>query len=195
MEGMLDSIETAEDAVALDQDSPMLEAPVAMEALMNASEQLFDPSQSTELAAPQNTETQDANEDNEDQDGNSSGSNASAEVHQMDVDGLQEDDADELQEDPELEVNPWTTIEPQGHPIEVVLTPPPDPEAYERLSPSFVVDRVLDEIRIGDQTWYSVEYSDGRIDQVSLYHIPLLEVLILPNYHLAVNTISTPPIV
>ena len=92
-----------------------------------------------------------------------------------DLDGTAEDigvqeqllDEAELQLALESESRSIPSHKPRLHPIEVVLTPPSNPDEYEILSPSFVVDRVLEEVRIGDDSWFSVEYSDGRIEQVS----------------------------
>lgn len=76
-------------------------------------------------------------------------------------------DEAELQLALESESRSVTNLKPRLRPIEVVLTPPLNPDEYEILSPSFVVDRVLEEVRTGDDSWFSVEYSDGRIEQVS----------------------------
>jgi hypothetical protein len=53
--------------------------------------------------------------------------------------------------------------------IQVVLSPPPDPSSYKKvaLPPSWYIFRILEEIKTGDEVWYSVEFDDGRIDQVS----------------------------
>lgn len=64
--------------------------------------------------------------------------------------------------------------EPQLYPIEVVLSPPQDRANYKRLPPSWVVGEVLEEIKAGDEVWYSVEFDDGRIDQVSAEILLLL---------------------
>lgn len=56
-------------------------------------------------------------------------------------------------------------------PIQVVLTPPSDPSSYEKvvLPTSWFVSRVLEEIQAGGELWYSVEFDDGRVDQVSVH--------------------------
>ncbi|KAI5927436.1 hypothetical protein F4810DRAFT_650967 [Camillea tinctor] len=53
------------------------------------------------------------------------------------------------------------------YPIEVVLSPPLDPDSYEKILPSWTVGYILDEVEAGDEVFYSVEFDDGRIDQVS----------------------------
>ncbi|KAI1631729.1 hypothetical protein F4809DRAFT_146609 [Biscogniauxia mediterranea] len=64
------------------------------------------------------------------------------------------------------------------YPIEVVLSPPLDPDSYEQIPPSWTVEHILDEVETGDDIFYSVEFDDGRIDQVSHFqylvhrHIP-----------------------
>ncbi|KAI0965092.1 hypothetical protein F4678DRAFT_345021 [Xylaria arbuscula] len=52
--------------------------------------------------------------------------------------------------------------------IEVVLRPPPDPEAYDRIPPSRTVLRVVEaDDESDDETFYTVEFKDGRIEHVS----------------------------
>lgn len=66
-------------------------------------------------------------------------------------------------------------MQQQLHPIEVVLEPPTDPASYEEidLPSSWYVFKVLEQIDLGDEddygqdSWYSVEFDDGRVDQVS----------------------------
>ncbi|KAI1501981.1 PHD/FYVE-zinc-finger like domain-containing protein [Biscogniauxia marginata] len=53
------------------------------------------------------------------------------------------------------------------HPIKVVLSPPSDPDSYERVSPVWTVRHIRDEIEAGDEIFYSVEFDDGRTDQVA----------------------------
>jgi hypothetical protein len=62
------------------------------------------------------------------------------------------------------------------HPIEVLLNAPSDPSSYQKvqLSPSWVVLKILEQIDTGDDSddngevaWYSVQFDDSRIDQVS----------------------------
>ncbi|KAH7026074.1 uncharacterized protein B0I36DRAFT_414412 [Microdochium trichocladiopsis] len=52
-------------------------------------------------------------------------------------------------------------------PIEIVLNPPSDPASYMILPPSETVERILDEVEVDGQTFFSVEYTDGRIEQVA----------------------------
>lgn len=67
------------------------------------------------------------------------------------------------------------SMQQQLHPIEVVLEPPTDPASYEKidLPSSWYVFKVLEQIDLGDEddygqdSWYSVEFDDGRVDQVS----------------------------
>lgn len=66
----------------------------------------------------------------------------------------------------------------QLHPIEVVISPPRDPYSYNKieLPPSWYVLKILEKFDVdeeddygyGQDTWYSVEFDDGRIDQVSV---------------------------
>jgi hypothetical protein len=57
--------------------------------------------------------------------------------------------------------------EPRVYPIEIVLSPILNPSEYIRLPPSWTVERVLDEIEVEGETWFSIEFDDGRVDQVS----------------------------
>ncbi|KXJ90825.1 hypothetical protein Micbo1qcDRAFT_195696 [Microdochium bolleyi] len=50
-------------------------------------------------------------------------------------------------------------------PIEIVLNGPSDAESYKVLPPSETVDRILDEVDIEGETFFSVEFTDGRIEQ------------------------------
>lgn len=67
------------------------------------------------------------------------------------------------------------SMQEQLHPIEVILEPPTDPTSYEKidLPSSWYVFKVLEQIDLGDEddygqdSWYSVEFDDGRVDQVS----------------------------
>jgi hypothetical protein len=61
-----------------------------------------------------------------------------------------------------------TDLSPQLHRIEVVLRPPNDPNSYDRIPRSKTVLRVLAEIERGDETFYEVEFIDGRIKHVSV---------------------------
>lgn len=53
--------------------------------------------------------------------------------------------------------------------IEVVLRPPPDPDSYDRIPFSDTVIRVLEEYESGHEAFYTVEFKDGRIEDVSGY--------------------------
>ncbi|KAI1327259.1 PHD/FYVE-zinc-finger like domain-containing protein [Xylariaceae sp. FL0255] len=52
-------------------------------------------------------------------------------------------------------------------PIQVVLAPPADPESYERIPWSDVIERILDEFIVDGDVVYNVEYRDGRIEDAS----------------------------
>lgn len=52
------------------------------------------------------------------------------------------------------------------YPIQVVLRPPPDPTEYERIESSQAVERILGEIEVDDELFYSIEYDDGFIEEV-----------------------------
>ncbi|KAI0842507.1 PHD/FYVE-zinc-finger like domain-containing protein [Hypoxylon sp. FL0890] len=52
-------------------------------------------------------------------------------------------------------------------PIEVVLKPPPDPSEYQKIESSQTVERILDEIELDGELFYSVEFYDGHIEQVA----------------------------
>ncbi|KAI0012331.1 PHD/FYVE-zinc-finger like domain-containing protein [Xylariaceae sp. FL0662B] len=60
-----------------------------------------------------------------------------------------------------------SAVQSRQYPIEVVLTPPPDPEKYERIPLSWTVDRVVGEVAMGNKILYNIELDDGRIDQVA----------------------------
>ncbi|KAI1156960.1 PHD/FYVE-zinc-finger like domain-containing protein [Nemania diffusa] len=47
--------------------------------------------------------------------------------------------------------------------IEIVLSPPSDPDSYYRIPRSYTVLRVSGEAESGDETFYKVEFKDGRI--------------------------------
>ncbi|KAI0451702.1 PHD/FYVE-zinc-finger like domain-containing protein [Xylaria acuta] len=47
--------------------------------------------------------------------------------------------------------------------IEVVLSAPSDPDSYQRIPRNRTVLRILEEIESGDETYYKVEFGDGRI--------------------------------
>ncbi|KAI1813992.1 PHD/FYVE-zinc-finger like domain-containing protein [Poronia punctata] len=47
--------------------------------------------------------------------------------------------------------------------IEVVLYPPSDPDSYQYIPRSKRILRVLDEVDTGEETFYEVEFTDGRI--------------------------------
>ncbi|KAI0893559.1 PHD/FYVE-zinc-finger like domain-containing protein [Annulohypoxylon nitens] len=53
------------------------------------------------------------------------------------------------------------------YPIQVVLRPPPDPTEYERIESSQAVERILGEIEVDDELFYSIEYDDGFIEEVA----------------------------
>ncbi|KAI0019301.1 PHD/FYVE-zinc-finger like domain-containing protein [Xylariomycetidae sp. FL0641] len=76
---------------------------------------------------------------------------------------------------------------PRLRQIEVVLTPPAEPELYERLPPSFDVERVLEEVELDEESWYSVEFQDGRVDQV-----PWDELQRMPNGRQAIMDFQDP---
>lgn len=51
--------------------------------------------------------------------------------------------------------------------IEVILPPPSDPDSYIRIPTSRTVFRVLEEFESDDETFYEIEFADGRIEEVS----------------------------
>ncbi|KAH8193649.1 hypothetical protein TruAng_012187 [Truncatella angustata] len=71
--------------------------------------------------------------------------------------------------------SPSPLQQPQLLPIQVLLHAPADPSSYSKidLPPSWFVSKILEEVATGhdndddDGPWYSVEFDDGRIDQVS----------------------------
>ncbi|KAI2625618.1 PHD/FYVE-zinc-finger like domain-containing protein [Hypoxylon sp. NC1633] len=52
-------------------------------------------------------------------------------------------------------------------PIQVILTLPRNPTEYERIEKSQTVERVLDEMRVGRDVFFDVEFEDGHIEQAS----------------------------
>ncbi|KAI1416092.1 PHD/FYVE-zinc-finger like domain-containing protein [Hypoxylon sp. FL1857] len=52
-------------------------------------------------------------------------------------------------------------------PIEVVLRPPPDPSEYQQIESSQTVERILHDIELDGEIFYSVEFDDGSIEQVA----------------------------
>ncbi|KAI0473181.1 PHD/FYVE-zinc-finger like domain-containing protein [Xylariaceae sp. FL0804] len=63
--------------------------------------------------------------------------------------------------------------EPILHPIEVLLSPPSDPEVYERIPLSLTVESVKDEVEVGEELLYNVWFEDGRAENVA--HDDLLQ--------------------
>ncbi|KAI1085250.1 PHD/FYVE-zinc-finger like domain-containing protein [Whalleya microplaca] len=93
-----------------------------------------------------------------------------AQEHQEVHDQAMDEDMDmeiDLQNGYKEEVEDISAVQSRQFPIEVILTPPPDPETYERISPSWTVERVAGEVAIGNKILYRIEFDDGRIDQVS----------------------------
>jgi hypothetical protein len=102
----------------------------------------------------QGTEQQD-----EQQDEHSQSSNADIEMH---IDG---DDSTHV----EPEDNMISSDRPERlRAIEVILPPPSDPESYIPIPTSRTVFRVLDEFESDDETFYEIEFADGRIEEVSV---------------------------
>lgn len=66
--------------------------------------------------------------------------------------------------------------------IEIVLSPPSDPDSYYRIPRSYTVLRVSGEAESGDETFYKVEFKDGRIKYVSVKSINPAELFILEDY-------------
>ncbi|RYP49251.1 hypothetical protein DL768_005025 [Monosporascus sp. mg162] len=159
---MMDGMDGLEANVNLGEDIDMTEASMVMEAPMGASDHLFDPFDPSAFADFEAASGERLNGEHKEE---------NVENHEEAPGGVDGDvkqlESVELQMTTESSSRPPTSPKSRLYPIEVILTPPADPNAYERLSPSFVVDRVLDEVHIGDQAWYSVEYSDGRIEQVA----------------------------
>ena len=154
MEGTVDIADTVEVEAAADDDLVISDTPM----VMGATE--------TQMESPDHNPTGDTEpkDENNEHKGN---------VLNGDIDMNPEDqllDEAELQLALESDSRSITSLKkPRLRPIEVVLTPPSNLEDYEILSPSFVVDKVLEEVRMGDGSWFSVEYSDGRIEQVSVW--------------------------
>ncbi|KAI1473971.1 hypothetical protein F4774DRAFT_359768 [Daldinia eschscholtzii] len=87
----------------------------------------------------------------------------------------------------EQETNMSSAV-PRLHPIMVVLHPPPDPTIYERIYPSQTVERILDEKEDEDgEIYYSVEFRDGYIEDVSCFTLLLL-------FHLFVSSSPVLPL-
>ncbi|KAI0864890.1 PHD/FYVE-zinc-finger like domain-containing protein [Xylaria cubensis] len=64
----------------------------------------------------------------------------------------------------ELENDMTVSSSPQRlRAIEVVLSAPSDPDSYQRIPRNRTVLRVLEEVESGDETYYKVEFGDGRI--------------------------------
>ncbi|OTA95098.1 hypothetical protein M434DRAFT_232498 [Hypoxylon sp. CO27-5] len=51
-------------------------------------------------------------------------------------------------------------------PIEVVLKPPPNPSEYQWIEPSETAERIVDELEVDGEVFYSLEFDDGHIEQV-----------------------------
>ncbi|RYP75240.1 hypothetical protein DL769_003851 [Monosporascus sp. CRB-8-3] len=159
---MMDVMEGLEDNIDLGEAIDTTEASMVMEAPMGPSDHFFDPFDPSAFAGLEAASGERLNgEHNNENTGNhkEAPGDVNGDVKQL--------ENDEYQMATESSSRPPTSPQSRLYPIEVVLTPPANPEAYEVLSPSFVVDRVLEEVHIGGQAWYSVEYSDGRIEQVA----------------------------
>lgn len=75
----------------------------------------------------------------------------------------------------EEEEQPKDGPPPRQQPIEVILRPLPShlKEAYAPIEPSNTIWTVLDKVSSNpDDTWYKVEFDDGRVDQVSKNYQP-----------------------
>ncbi|RYO79140.1 hypothetical protein DL762_008307 [Monosporascus cannonballus] len=159
---MMDGMEGLGDNVDLGEGIDKTEASMVMEAPRGGSDDLFDPFDPSAFADLEAASGRVLNGEHEEE---------NIENHKKtpgDVNGdVKQLESVEPQMTTESSSRPPKSSESRLFPIEVVLTPPADPGAYEILSPSFVVDRVLEEVHIGGQAWYSVEYSDGRIEQVA----------------------------
>lgn len=68
----------------------------------------------------------------------------------------------------EPENNTMSSNEPKRlRTIEIILSPPSDPDSYIRIPTSQTVFRVLEEFESDDETFYEIEFADGRIEEVS----------------------------
>ena len=153
MEGAGDIADTVEVEAGADNDYVLND----MSTIMETTEvEMEDP----DYDATRNTEPKDDNNEHDDNSYNGGvDDDMNAEEQLLDEAGVQLAS--------ESDMHSITSLKPRLRPIEVVLRPLSNPEDYEVLSLSFVVERVLEEIRVGDDSWFSVEYSDGRIEQVS----------------------------
>jgi len=62
-----------------------------------------------------------------------------------------------------------TAYQARKHPVEVVLYPPSDPDAYQYIPKSKRMLRILEEVESDDEIYYEVEFTDGRIREVSIW--------------------------
>ncbi|KAK8018038.1 hypothetical protein PG991_007228 [Apiospora marii] len=76
-------------------------------------------------------------------------------------------DAEDLEESEEPTSQPTEATQSRLFPIEVVLSPPEDPDSYEILPPSWTVEKVTREVEQDGEVWYEVEFDDGRVDMVA----------------------------
>ncbi|KAK8120514.1 PHD/FYVE-zinc-finger like domain-containing protein [Apiospora kogelbergensis] len=84
-----------------------------------------------------------------------------------------EDDAGDMEDQEESEDVGSQLPEgtkPRLFPIEVVLSPPADPDSYRILPPSMTVEKVIREVEQDGGVWYEVEFDDGRADILSRPH-------------------------
>lgn len=97
-----------------------------------------------------------------------------AQVEKKLATGSAEDSEDEegLEESEYPIDRPTEATQPRLFPIEVVLSPPEDPDSYEILPPSWTVEKVTREVEQDGEVWYEVEFDDGRVDMVSELLVP-----------------------
>ncbi|KAK7992013.1 hypothetical protein PG988_000807 [Apiospora saccharicola] len=74
---------------------------------------------------------------------------------------------EDLEESEEPTDQPTEAAQSRLFPIEVVLSPPEDPDSYEILPPSWTVEKVTREVEQDGEVWYEVELDDGRVDMVA----------------------------
>jgi hypothetical protein len=76
----------------------------------------------------------------------------------------------DLDQDNGFELSKDVTAAYTLFPIEVVISPPTDRDEYVQLRPSWTVDHILGPVEgmEEEEEWFSIEFTDGRVDQVGL---------------------------
>ncbi|KAI0148688.1 PHD/FYVE-zinc-finger like domain-containing protein [Xylariaceae sp. FL1272] len=68
--------------------------------------------------------------------------------------------------DIDIDVDAQPTEPKRVHPIEIVLPPVADPESYLFIAPSSTIERILNIEVDEDNTFYTIEFADGRIQEM-----------------------------